>query len=107
MIPNPITNLWKKILACRRQNRQKLLERSEGFAHVKLHFHVGKTPDVGDPGSEVVRVEPGPRFAAIVVVVEVPLYCPHVPFGLYGNFFDENPNFDTLGKICMQSSERW
>jgi hypothetical protein len=74
----PLEAGGEEALAGGGQHAQQLLKGQEGGGQLELHLHAGKVAYVRDPGGEVVRVEPGPGHAAVVVVVQVPLDGPSV-----------------------------
>ncbi len=82
----PLEAGGEKALAGGGQHAQQLLKGQEGGGQLELHLHAGKVAYVRDPGGEVVRIEPGPGHAAVVVVVQVPLDGPSVQYrGLHMN----------------------
>ena len=67
----PLKRLGQQFPARRRQHSEQLLERKKRFSHFEFEFQPGEVLDVSDPGGVVVRVEPGPRDATVVVIVLV------------------------------------
>jgi hypothetical protein len=79
----PLEAGWEEALAGGGQHAQQLLKGQEGGGQLEFHLHAGKVAYVRDPRGEVVRIEPGPRHAAVVIVVQVPLDGPNAQYMVY------------------------
>jgi len=93
-----LIRLGQQFSALRRQNGQQLLEGQKRGAQVEPQLQVGKAGDVGQVGRVVVRVEPGPGDATVVVVVQVPLDGRDVADGLFAQHVAKNQSFGILGR---------